>query len=127
MIKVFGLVGDSIQVVGGECPDDFIEMVSQRPGLYNIALPNGEWGEDRNPSLRCTKRQGQLALIEIGKYLDATNYIDNIQDPVLKLKAKVEWDSDTWEMDNPFLVSLWEHLGGTGQELYEAFVLANTL
>lgn len=127
MNKVYAKIGESFQQIGGDCPYDFIEMVSQRPGLYNTALSSGEWSEDKNPTLRCTKRQGQLALIEIGKYTDAVNHIDNIQDQILKLKAKVEWDSDTWEMDNPFLMSLWEILGGTGQELYEAFLLANTL
>lgn len=127
-MKTFARVGESFQSSGWEtAPEGFIEMVGQRPGLYNIALENGEWSEERNPTLRCTKRQGQLALIELGKYVDASDHIDSIQDPIMKLKAKVEWDSDTWEMDNPFLMSLWEILGGTEQELYEAFLLANTL
>lgn len=37
MTQVFAQVGQSLQVVGGECPEGFVVMVGQRPGNNSIA------------------------------------------------------------------------------------------
>lgn len=43
-LKVFAEPGHSLQQVGGACPEGWIEMISQRPGNYNIAQQGGSWG-----------------------------------------------------------------------------------
>lgn len=43
-LKVFAEPGHSLQQVGGACPEGWIEMISQRPGNYNIAQEDGTWG-----------------------------------------------------------------------------------
>lgn len=73
-----------------------------------------------------TRRQGRLALIDAGKLLDVEAAIAAIADPVEKMKAQVEYDADTWERSNAFLVSMWLQLGGTEQELDDLFILAAT-
>ncbi|WP_287918710.1 hypothetical protein [Comamonas sp.] len=45
----------------------------------------------------------------------------------LKRTAQIEYESDTWERANPFLVQLWNQLGGTPDTLDDAFRLAATL
>lgn len=75
----------------------------------------------------CTGPQGQLALLELGKYYAARTYIDGIQDPEQKLRAEIEWSRPTWERTNPFLNAIWEALGGAQEGLDDAFRLAVTL
>lgn len=43
MQKVFAMVGDSFQQVGGTCPDGWVEMVGQRPGNHHTAQADGTW------------------------------------------------------------------------------------
>lgn len=76
---------------------------------------------------RCSKRQGELALLEAGK-LDAVEAaIAAITDPVAKRRAQIEYGADVWERDNPFLQGMWATLGGTPEELDDLFRLAVTL
>lgn len=76
---------------------------------------------------RCSKRQGELALLEAGK-LDAVEAgIAAITDPVAKRRAQIEYGADVWERDNPFLQGMWTALGGTSEELDDLFRLAVTL
>lgn len=75
----------------------------------------------------CTNRQGKLALIELGYYTAATDLLAAIEDPTEKLKAEVEWSAPTFERTNPFLNAVWAQLGGTQEQLDDAFRLAATL
>jgi len=76
---------------------------------------------------RCSKRQGELALLEAGK-LDAVEAaIAAISDPIAKRRAQIEYGADVWERSNPFLQSMWAALGGTPGELDDLFRLAVTL
>src|SRR5690606_22086399 len=43
-----------------------------------------------------TRRQGRLALIDLGKLLEVEAMIAAIEDPVERLKAQVEYEADTW-------------------------------
>lgn len=43
-MKVFAEVGQSLQQVGGECPDGWIVMQGQRPEAYMLAQADGTWG-----------------------------------------------------------------------------------
>lgn len=75
----------------------------------------------------CTRRQGQLALLSYGLLDDAEAAIAAIADPMDRRAAQIEYDADTWERSNPFLVQLWTQIGGTPASLDEAFALAVTL
>lgn len=82
---------------------------------------------DRPHPTRCTRRQGRLALVNAGKLELIEQYIERIKDPVTKLKARVEYEADVWEYDNPTLQKLWVGVGGTYDGLQDLFRTANTL
>ena len=65
-----------------------------------------------------TRRQGRLALLQVGK-LDAVEAaIANDR------QGQIEYEADTWERSNAFLQALWAQLGGTEEELDNLFILA---
>lgn len=68
-----------------------------------------------------TRRQGRLMLLEIGKLLEVEEAISGIQDQKEYQRAVIEYEADTWSLDNSFLQSMWERLGGTYEELVELF------
>lgn len=43
MEKVFAEVGQSLQQIGGDCPDGWIEMSEQRTDTSSIAQADGTW------------------------------------------------------------------------------------
>lgn len=71
-----------------------------------------------------TRRQGRLALLEVGKLDQVEAAIAAIADPVERRAAEIEYEADTWERSNAFLQSMWAQLGGTESELDELFILA---
>ncbi|MBU4609125.1 hypothetical protein IMZ29_00720 [Achromobacter sp. GG226] len=75
----------------------------------------------------CTRRQGRLALLQAG-HLDAVeDAIAAITDPTERRAAQIEYEADTWQRSNQFLISMWAHLGGTEAELDDLFRTAVTL
>lgn len=76
---------------------------------------------------QCSKRQGELALLEIGKLDEVEVAIAAISDPVAKRRAQIEYGADVWARNNPFLQGMWAALGGTPEELDNLFRLAVTL
>ena len=42
-MKVYSLVGHSMQQIGGECPDGWIEMECERPSNDYVATSEGKW------------------------------------------------------------------------------------
>lgn len=72
-----------------------------------------------------TRRQGRLALIDVGLLEDVESLINNISDQSEKLKARVEYEADTWERNNAFLVTMWKNLGGTDDSLDDLFRVAS--
>lgn len=75
----------------------------------------------------CTRRQGRLALLHYGLLDDVENVLDNITDPLEKRAAQIEYEADTWEKDNPFLLQMWEHIGGNPSTLDDLFFIASEL
>lgn len=71
-----------------------------------------------------TRRQGRLALLEVGKLDDVEAAIAAIEDPAERRAAEIEYEADTWERSNAFLQAMWAQLGGTEAELDDLFVLA---
>lgn len=84
-------------------------------------------GLDPAAAIKCTRRQGQLALLSYGLLDDAEAAIAAIADPMDRRAAQIEYDADTWERSNPFLLQLWTQIGGTPESLDAAFALAVTL
>ena len=42
-MKVYSLVGHSIQQINGGCPDGWIEMECERPSADHVATDSGKW------------------------------------------------------------------------------------
>ena len=76
---------------------------------------------------RCSKRQGELALLEAGKLDAVESAIAAITDPIDKRRAQIEYGMGVWERNNLFLQDMWAALGGTPEELDDLFRLAVTL
>lgn len=74
-----------------------------------------------------TRREGQRALLEVGKLDVAEAAIAGIADPLKRRAAQIEYEAGTWERASPFLVDLWQGMGGTLHELDSLFRLAKTL
>lgn len=43
-MQVYAIVGESLQQVGGECPEGWVAMQEQRPDVSSIARADGTWG-----------------------------------------------------------------------------------
>ena len=67
-----------------------------------------------------TRRQGRLALLEVGKLDQVEAAVE-----VAGMAAQIEYEADTWERSNAFLQTMWAQLGGTESELDALFVLAS--
>nr|WP_314711537.1 hypothetical protein [uncultured Comamonas sp.] len=132
MIKSYGIPGAS-QETRTEMPQHapYLLMATDRPEphyIVEVVGGMGVWVEPPAPvPPSCTNRQAKLALIELGFYTHATDLLAAITDPVAKLKAEVEWNAPTFERGSPFLNGVWEQLGGTQEQLDDAFRLAVTL
>lgn len=74
-----------------------------------------------------TRRQGRLALLQVGKLAQVEAALAAITDPTEKMAAQIEYEADTWERENAFLQDMWAQLGGTESQLDELFALAVTL
>lgn len=68
-----------------------------------------------------SRRQGRLALLEIGK-------LEIVEDLITQAgkEAEIEYQADSWNLDNPFLQGLWFALGGSMVELEALFLTAST-
>ena len=75
----------------------------------------------------CTRRQGRLALLQVGYLAAVEQAIAAIADPVQRMAAQIEYEADTWKRDNAFLQQMWAQLGGTPEQLDDLFRLAVTL
>ena len=42
-MKVYSLAGSSVQQIGGECPDGWVEMECERPAAAHVATDSGKW------------------------------------------------------------------------------------
>lgn len=74
----------------------------------------------------CTRRQGQRALLEVGRLDEVEAAISAISDPFQKRVAQVEYEAGTWERSRQFLIGMWSQLGGTDSELDDLFRKAQT-
>ena len=42
-MSIYAKIGDSLQQIGGYCPDGFIVMQAERPGTEYVAKEDGTW------------------------------------------------------------------------------------
>lgn len=126
MEKVFARMGDSLQQIGGQQPEEWVEMNAQRPGPNYVASSAGDWVEKLPVPPSIKRRQGRLALLEVGKLDAVESAIAAIEDPTGRRAAQIEYEADTWERLNAFLMEMWAQLGGTEAELDSLFVIAET-
>lgn len=75
----------------------------------------------------CTRRQGRLALLGVGKLDAVESAIAAIADSAERMAAQIEYEADTWERSNAFLQAMWAQLGGTPEQLDDLFREAVTL
>lgn len=128
----FGRVGESVVHIDLGCGapegDGWVQMHVDRPTPDHIATSTGDWALPPAPvPASCTRRQGRLALNQLG-FLDAAEAaIAAIEDPAERRVAQIEYETETWERANVFLQRLWSGLGGTPEGLDDAFRLAVTL
>lgn len=83
--------------------------------------------QPQNNKLVCTRRQGRLALLQSGYLEQVETYINSIEDQATKMVATIEYQADTWENTNAFVIKMWDVLGGTSEGLDNLFILAITL
>lgn len=65
MRKVFAEVGGSLQQIGGECPDGWVVMQSERPTPEHVAQDDGSWFIDYGPRIAARRYQAEIAGITI--------------------------------------------------------------
>jgi hypothetical protein len=108
----------------------FWQTINETDGVWKIDPDTGAISKHPFPPAppyvpqQVTRRQGRLALLEVGKLDDVEAAIEAITDPVQRRAAQIEYEADTWERDNEFLKSMWAALGGTEQGLDDLFALA---
>ena len=131
-----GAVTNVIVLPDGESVD-FIAETLGLPGVWvpGESASTGDMYEEgkfvppeaRDPTIQSiTRRQGRLALLDVGRLDAVENYIDGIEDPKQRRAAQIEYEADTWERGNQFLRDMWAQLGGTAEQLDDLFVLAAT-
>lgn len=128
-MQVFAIAGESLQQVGGDCPDGWVVMQGQRPEPNYIAQVDGSWVEPAQPvPSSCTRRQGLLALLAFGiKRADIEAQIEAIEDEIEREQAQIEYEANDWERANQCLQQIWAARGGTPAQLDDLFRLAVTL
>jgi hypothetical protein len=128
----FGRAGESVVHIDLGCGApggaDWVRMESDRPTPAHIATSAGLWVLPPAPvPASCTRRQGRLALNQLG-FLDAAEAaIAAIEDPAERRAGQIEYEAETWERSNVFVQQLWTTLGGSPEGLDDAFRLAVTL
>lgn len=78
------------------------------------------------PPSRCTRRQGRLALLEVGLLDDVEALIAAIPDDIQRRAAQIEYEADTWERSNATLQAVWAQMGRTPEGLAALFANAVT-
>ncbi len=128
-MQVFAMPGESLQQVGGECPEGWVVMQEQRPDVGFVAQADGTWFEPPPPvPASCTRRQGLRALLVFGfKRADIEAQIAAIEDATEREEAQIDYEAGVWERANPRLQEMWAALGGDPARLDDLFRLAVTL
>lgn len=74
-----------------------------------------------------SRRQAQLALLDVGMLDDLEAAIASITSPMDKRKAQIEYDTAEWSRQNAWLKAITSEIGITSSDLDEIFINASTL
>lgn len=99
-MQVFAIVGESLQQVGGECPEGWVVMREQRPDVGSIALADGTWGPGVLPVVwpRFVGNQ-KLDLFTLEEQLEVVTATQ--ADPVVKLFYDRLLGALYWSYEDP--------------------------
>lgn len=98
ILDVFAKPGESIQQVGGDCPEGWVQMRSPRPDIDSLANANGTWVAAQrayprfmgNEKLDLFTHNEQLAIVTA-----------TMADPVVKLVYDRLLGSAYWTYEDP--------------------------
>ena len=113
------LAFDGVELVGG--------VYHARYQLVPLTPEEIETARKARVPQFCTRRQGRLALLNVGYLSAVESAIAAIANPAQRMAAQIEYEADTWERDNAFVQAMWAQLGGTPAQLDDLFTLAVTL
>lgn len=75
-----------------------------------------------------TRAQGKAALIQSGYWQAVLDYVAAIDDPVQRALTEVALnDTQTWQRSSPFLTSVAQALGLSGEQLDDLFLIAASI
>jgi hypothetical protein len=130
-MKVFAKAGESLQQVGGECPDGWVVMQEQRPGPDFVAQADGSWSASQAPTpQQCTPAQGLVALFALKqiKESDVLAAIEQIADPVEQYTAQISYQRATyWSRTSAAMLQMAQLLGLSDVDLDALFAYAVTV
>lgn len=64
-MTVYADVGSSLQQIGGECPDGWVVMQSERPSPDHVAGADGQWIIDYAPRIAARRYEAEVGGITI--------------------------------------------------------------
>lgn len=134
-MNIYSEPGQSLQQMGGDCPEGWVLMDEARPSPDHVASPDGIWVLPPPPVPQAVSRwQGREAMrltpygnTEHGVSLfDAAEaLLHRPETPAYYLRA---WDElQAFEFDSPMLVAIADELGLTYQDRVALFLFADSL
>lgn len=135
-MNVFAEVGTSLQQIGGECPEGWVMMVTERPGDYHIASSDGTWSEGSRPApLSVSRYQGREAMRLTPFHKEGQPdwtlfdaFEELLTDPTTPAYYRRAWDElQAFEWGSAMLHAAADVLGLTLVQRLDLFALAATL
>lgn len=136
-MNVYAEPGQSLQQMGGECPEGWVEMNGQRPSPAHVAAATGDWViPTASPAVpqSVSRWQGREAmrLTPYGSPGDGVSLFDAAEallhrpeTPEYYVRA---WDElQAFEFDSPMLVAIADELGLTYEDRVALFLFADSL
>lgn len=134
-MNIYGEPGQSLQQMGGDCPEGWIQMNGERPGPDHVAGPGGIWLLPPPPVPQVVSRwQGREAMLltRYGNPADGVSLFDAAEallhrpeTPAYYLRA---WDElQAFEFDSPMLAAVADELGLTYEDRVALFLFADSL
>ena len=130
MNKIYAKVGQTAQQIGGSCPEDWIEMLSERPSPSHVATVSGEWEPFTELHTRCSPAQGLVALFILKNITesDIAAAIEGVANPLDRYICQIGYTRATeWERESDSFKRIAELLNLTEQDINNLFDIAVTV
>lgn len=131
MNQVFARPGESLQQIGGSCPDDWVTMESVRPEGDFLADATGKWiAAPPAVPLVVSRFQGREAMWQtphgVTTLFEAAEAV--LADPETPPMYKRAWDDlQEFHFDSEMLIAIATALGLTEQDRKNLFILAGSI